>query len=71
MNSRTGNLDDRCHRDGKRIEPLPQRIARAQALADAMGPNDPDFDMKAFTDERWGDLECVAASEGLARTDRG
>lgn len=31
--------------------PLRERLARAKALADAMGPNDPTFDMKAFTDE--------------------
>jgi antitoxin VapB len=27
----------------------------AQAMADAMGPSDPAFDMKKFTDEMWGD----------------
>lgn len=31
------------------------RLARAKALADAMGPTSPDFDMKRFTDEMWGD----------------
>lgn len=40
--------------------------ARQRRLADtlvdlqdrvaAMGPNDPDFDMKKFTDEMWGDI---------------
>lgn len=35
--------------------PLRQRLARAKALAHAMGPNDPSFDMKSFTDEMWGD----------------
>jgi len=24
-------------------------------VADAMGPSDPEFDMKAYTDEIWGD----------------
>ena len=32
----------------KEIEALQDRVA-------AMGQNDPDFDMKAFTDEMWGD----------------
>lgn len=35
--------------------PLKERLARAQALADAMGPSNPAFDMKAYTDELWGD----------------
>lgn len=41
--------------------PLPRRptlqeaLARAQALADAMGPSDPDFDQKRFFDAMWGD----------------
>jgi antitoxin VapB len=39
----------------RRALPLKERLARAQALADAMGPGDPDFDMKAFTDEMWDD----------------
>jgi antitoxin VapB len=39
----------------RRALPLSQRLARAQALADAMGPNDPSFNMKSFTDEMWGD----------------
>lgn len=30
-------------------------FTRAQAMADAMGPSDPAFDMKKFTDELWGD----------------
>lgn len=33
----------------------PERFARSLALADALGPADPDFDMKAYTDELWGD----------------
>lgn len=35
--------------------PLRDRLDRARALADAMGPSDAAFDMKAFTDEMWGD----------------
>jgi antitoxin VapB len=38
-----------------RLLALQERLARAMALADAMGPNDPDFDMKAFTDAMWDD----------------
>ncbi|MGE0006941.1 MAG: type II toxin-antitoxin system VapB family antitoxin [Parvibaculaceae bacterium] len=34
--------------------PLRERLAPAKALADAMGGNDPDFDMKSFMDEMWG-----------------
>ncbi len=39
----------------KRKNPLDDRFARAMAIADAMGPSDPAFDMKRFTDEMWGD----------------
>jgi len=39
----------------RRALPIRQRLARSKALADAMGPSDPTFDMKAFTDEMWGD----------------
>lgn len=28
---------------------------KSRAMADAMGPGDPDFDMKKFMDEMWGD----------------
>lgn len=35
--------------------PLRRRLAKALELADAMGPGDSAFDMKAFTDEMWGD----------------
>lgn len=38
-----------------RTLPLKDRLARSRALADAMGPGDPAFDMKVFTDEMWGD----------------
>jgi antitoxin VapB len=39
----------------RRTMPLRERIARAMALADAMGAGDPGFDMKAYTDAMWGD----------------
>ena len=32
---------------------LMERLAPVLAEADAMGPTDPDFDMKRFTDEMW------------------
>ena len=34
--------------------PAKDRFAEAIAMADAMGPGDPDFDMKAYMDEMWG-----------------
>jgi antitoxin VapB len=39
----------------RRALPLTDRLARSRALADAMGPSDPGFDMKTFTDEMWGE----------------
>lgn len=33
--------------------PIRRRLAKALELADAMGPGDPAFSMKAFTDEMW------------------
>ncbi|MGK9166818.1 type II toxin-antitoxin system VapB family antitoxin [Inquilinus limosus] len=39
----------------RRTLPLRERLARSKALADAMGPGNPVFDMKAYTDEMWGD----------------
>ncbi|MCD7058390.1 type II toxin-antitoxin system VapB family antitoxin [Pelagibacterium xiamenense] len=35
--------------------PLRDRLARAKALVRAMGPTDPDFDMKAHIDAMWGE----------------
>lgn len=35
--------------------PLIDKIKPLQARAVNLGPADPDFDMKAFTDEQWGD----------------
>lgn len=37
----------------RRAKPLVERIAKIQAMADAIGPNDPNVDMKAFFDEMW------------------
>ncbi len=31
-------------------------FSKAQALADKIGPIDPDFDMKKFMDDGWGDI---------------
>lgn len=41
--------------EARRALPFKQRLARAKALADAMGPSEPDFDMKRYTDAMWGD----------------
>jgi antitoxin VapB len=37
----------------RRTAPLDDRLARAKALADSMGPSDPGFDMKTYSDEMW------------------
>ena len=34
--------------------PIEDRLAEVMAMADAMGPGDPNFDMKAYMDEMWG-----------------
>ncbi len=34
--------------------PLSQRLAAAKQLARKIGKPNPDFDMKAFTDDMWG-----------------
>jgi antitoxin VapB len=39
----------------KSVATLEAKIARAQAMADKLGPGDPNFDMKAYMDEMWGD----------------
>jgi antitoxin VapB len=39
--------------ESRRALPLTERLARSKALADAMGPSDPAFDMKTYTDEMW------------------
>lgn len=41
--------------EARRAMPLRERLARSKALADAMGPGDPAFDMKRFTDRMWGE----------------
>lgn len=40
----------------RRKQPLDEFLAELQARAAALGPGDPDFDMKAFMDEMWGDM---------------
>lgn len=40
-------------REARRALPLQERLGQARALADAMGPTNPDFDMKRFTDQLW------------------
>jgi antitoxin VapB len=40
----------------KKAEPGPDRFAAAKAIAASIGPSDPNFDMKAFTDEMWGEV---------------
>jgi antitoxin VapB len=37
-----------------RAAPMKDRLERAKGLADAMGPSEPAFDMKAYTDGMWG-----------------
>ena len=39
----------------RRAAPLEERLARSKALADALGTSDPGFDMKAYTDDMWGE----------------
>jgi antitoxin VapB len=41
--------------EARRLTPLRERLARSKAFADAIGPSDPAFDMKAYTDEMWGE----------------
>lgn len=36
--------------------PLKDRIKKIQDDVRAMGPDDPDFEMKKFTDEQWGGI---------------
>ncbi|SFU18446.1 type II toxin-antitoxin system VapB family antitoxin [Mesorhizobium sp. YR577] len=40
----------------RRQRPLTEVVADLQARVAALGPGDPDFDMKRFTDEMWGDI---------------
>lgn len=39
----------------RRSLPLREKLDRAKSLADALGPSDRDFDMKAYADEMWGE----------------
>jgi antitoxin VapB len=41
--------------EARRALPLKDRLARSKALADALGPSGPAFDMKSYTDEMWGE----------------
>ena len=41
--------------EARRGLPLRERLARSKALADALGSGDPAFDMKAYSDEMWGE----------------
>ena len=36
--------------------PIRERLKRARRLADALGPSDPSFDMKSFSDDMWGGI---------------
>lgn len=47
-------LEHELARTNARI-PLSERLARAKALAAQIGEPNPAFDMKAFTDEMWGE----------------
>jgi antitoxin VapB len=35
--------------------PLRERLTKVKQMARRIGPANPDFDMKKFTDEMWGD----------------
>ncbi len=39
----------------RKATPLRERLVEAKALAQSIGPREPAFDMKAFSDEMWGD----------------
>ena len=39
--------------EARHTHPLPERLARSKALADAMGPSNPGFDMKPYTHKMW------------------
>jgi antitoxin VapB len=39
----------------RRAVPFKDRLERAKGLADAMGPSDAAFDMKAYTDGMWNE----------------
>ena len=39
----------------RRVRPITERLARAKAMADELGPFDRSVDMKAVMDEMWGE----------------
>jgi antitoxin VapB len=47
-------LEHEIEREREKSPPS-ARLARSIAMAAAMGSVDPDFDMKKFTDEMWGE----------------
>ncbi len=47
-------LEHEIERQRNKLPPS-ARLARSVAMAAALGPVDPDFDMRRFTDEMWGD----------------
>jgi antitoxin VapB len=51
----------------RRAQPIRERLARAEALADAMGPGDPAFEMKRFTDDIWEDDRCSSTHRSSLR----
>lgn len=40
----------------RKAEPLRERIKKLRDAARAMGPGDPNLDLKAYMDEMWGDM---------------
>ena len=40
----------------RKTVPLEERIKRIQDAVRAMGPDDPNLDMKKFMDEMWGEI---------------
>jgi antitoxin VapB len=40
----------------KKAIPLKERVKKYQEAVRALGPDNPNFDMKKFTDEMWGDI---------------
>jgi len=40
----------------RKAEPLRERIRKLQDAARAMGPGDPNLDLKAYMDDMWGDM---------------
>lgn len=47
-------LEHEIERQRNKLPPS-ARLARSVAMAAALGPVDPDFDMRRFTDEMWGE----------------